>query len=81
VSMTLAARHDRTHVREAVVVVANARPSDERGITLPGATPLPEGARVELVETRGPWTRVRFGSVDARIASSAVRTLARADQN
>ena len=79
VAMTLAARNDRMHLREAVVVAANAQPIDERGITLPGATPLPEGARVELVEARGAWTLVRFGSIEARIASSGLRELARAE--
>ena len=54
VAMTLAARHDRLDVREAVVVAAGARPTDERGIALAGATPLPEGARVEVVDSRGP---------------------------
>ena len=79
VAMTLAARHDRTHLREAVIVVASARPIDERGITVPGATPLPEGARVEVVEARGGWSRVRFGTIEARLAASAVRELARAE--
>jgi hypothetical protein len=79
VAMTLAARHDRMHLREAVVVAANARPSDQRGIVAPGATPLPEGARVEVVDARGTWSRVRFGSIDAWIASSALRPLARVD--
>jgi hypothetical protein len=79
VAMTVAARHDRTHLREAVVVVSNARPSDERGITTPGATPLPEGSRVELVDARGAWSHVRFGSIETWLASSAVRELARAE--
>jgi hypothetical protein len=79
VVMTLASRHDRATLREAVVVSASARPSDERGIVPAGATPLPEGARVEIIQSSGAWTRVRFGSVDARIASSALRPLARAD--
>ncbi len=77
VAMTLAARHDRMRLREAVVVVANARPIDERGITVPGATTLPEGARVELVEESGAWSRVRFGAIEARVAASALRALAR----
>lgn len=76
-AMTLVARHDRQSVREAIVVAPNARPSDERGISPPGATPLPEGARVELVEARGPWTRIRFGSSEARVPVSALRELAR----
>jgi hypothetical protein len=77
VAMTLAARHDRATLREAVVVTTSARPSDERGITRPGATPLPEGARVEVVEVRGPFSRVRFGGVDAWVATGALRELAR----
>ena len=79
VAMTLSARHDRLHLREAVVVVANARPVDDRGITVPGATPLPEGARVELVDASGPWSRVRFGAIEARVATSNLRELARPD--
>jgi hypothetical protein len=79
IGMTLAARHDRMHLREAVLVVANARPTDEHGIATPGAMALPEGARVEIVDTRGAWSRVRFGSKDLWIASTALRPLARAD--
>ena len=79
VGMTLAARHDRLTLREAVVVASGARPSDARGITLPGAAPLPEGARVEIVEPRGSSTRVRFGATDAWVSSSTLRELARLD--
>jgi hypothetical protein len=79
VTMTLAARHDRTRIHEAVVVAANARPSDERGVTVLGAAPLPEGARVEVVDSRGTLSRVRFGVIDAWVASGAVRELTRAD--
>jgi hypothetical protein len=79
VAMTLAARHDRMHLREAVVVVVSARPIDERGITVPGATPLPEGARVEVIEEHGPSSRVRFGSIEALVASSALRALSGTD--
>jgi hypothetical protein len=78
-AMTLAVRSDRWNLREAVVVTATARPSDERGIAVPGATPLPEGARVEVVDARGTWSRVRFGALDAWIASSGLRELARPD--
>jgi hypothetical protein len=78
-SMALASRHDRATLHEAVVVAADARPTDERGFALPGSTPLPEGARVEIIDARGAWTRVRFGSLDARIASTALRSLARPD--
>jgi hypothetical protein len=77
VGMTFAARHDRWTLREAVVVASGARPNDARGIALPGATPLPEGARVEIVEPRGASTRVRFGATDAWVSSSTLRELAR----
>jgi hypothetical protein len=77
IAMTLAARHDRLGLREAVVVAANARPTDDRGIVVSGATPLPEGARVEVLEARGPWTRVRFGAIEASVAAGALRDLAR----
>jgi len=77
ITMTLAARHDRLGLREAVVVAANARPTDERGIALSGATPLPEGARVEIVDARGGWSRVRFGALEVSVAAGALRDLAR----
>jgi len=76
-AMTLAARHDRATLREAIVVVPSARPADDRGITMAGATPLPEGARVEVVEVRGAWSRVRFGTIDAWVSSGTLRELAR----
>jgi hypothetical protein len=78
-AMTLAARHDRIHVREAVVVAANARPMNERGMPLPAGTPLPEGARVEIVYEGGGFSRVRFGTIEARIASSALRPIERGE--
>lgn len=77
IAMTLASRHDRLELREAVVVSPSARPTDERGLTLPGATSLPEGALVEVIEERGDSTRVRFGSNDEWLSSTAVRPLAR----
>jgi hypothetical protein len=76
-AMTLAARHDRLSLQEAVVVSSTARPTDDRGIVLPGAVPLPEGARVEIAEARGPSTRVRFGAIEAWIPAGALRDLAR----
>ena len=79
VAMTLAARHDRESLHEAVVVAANARPADERGITVPGASPLPEGARVEVFDSRAGRLRIRFGALDTWIASTALRDLARAN--
>jgi hypothetical protein len=76
-AMTLAARHDRLGLREAVVVTASARPIDERGIAVSGAPPLPEGARVEIVDARGASSRVRFGAMEAVVPADALRDLAR----
>jgi hypothetical protein len=78
-AMTLAVRHDRGSLREAVVIGSAARPTDERGIAIAGGTPLPEGARVEIIGTQGGSTRVRFGTADAWVASSVLRSLARSD--
>jgi hypothetical protein len=75
-AMTLAVRHDRGNLREAVIIGSSARPTDERGIALPGGTPLPEGARVEIVGTQGASARVRFGTADAWVASSVLREIA-----
>jgi hypothetical protein len=58
-------------------VVASARPTDDRGITVPGATALPEGARVEILDDRATSRRVRFGTVEAWLPSDALRELAR----
>jgi hypothetical protein len=77
VAMALAARHDRLEVREAVVVTPGSRPSDQRGIVVPGSTPLPEGARVEVVDTRDTRARIRFGALDAWVQESALREIAR----
>ncbi|HTQ47307.1 MAG TPA: hypothetical protein VMI75_31340 [Polyangiaceae bacterium] len=77
VLMALAARHDRLEVREAVVVTPGSRPSDQRGIVVPGSTPLPEGARVEVVDSRDTRARIRFGALDAWVPESALREIAR----
>jgi len=77
VAMALAARHDRREVREAVVVAPGSRPSDERGIVVPGATPLPEGARVEVVDSREARARIRFGGLDGWVPTTALRDIAR----
>jgi hypothetical protein len=79
VAMTIAARRERTQLREAVVVLANARPADAHGLTTPGALPLPEGARVELLDGGGSVSHIRFGSLDAWVASNSIRELARAE--
>lgn len=78
-ALAATARHDRLYLREGVIVVASARPSDVRGIALPGSTPLPEGARVEILGTNAAWTEVRHDSLEAWIPTSTLRTIARGE--
>jgi hypothetical protein len=77
VAMTLLVRHDREWLHEAVVVSDSARPADERGIVLAGAFPLPEGARVEILDSHGASTEYRFGSTQGWVPTSSLRELAR----
>ena len=71
-------RHDRLEHREAVVVAPAARPADASGLARQGVSPLPEGARVDVVEAAGALTRVRWGAVDGWVPTSALRPLAKA---
>jgi hypothetical protein len=77
IAMTLAARSDRLNLHEAVVVSASAHPEDDHGLSVPGTTPLPEGARVEVLDERGAIRRIRFGTLDTWLARDALRDLAR----
>jgi hypothetical protein len=79
VAMTLASGRDRATLREAVVVSSEARPTNDRGIAVPGGARLPEGARVEIVDSRAAQTRVRFGATDVWLSTNALRELARVD--
>jgi len=78
-TLVLIARSERAHRVDGVVVTSTARPSDSRGIALPNAVPIPEGARVRILGTgpSGAWTEVGWGGLDAWIVSTAVRPLAR----
>jgi hypothetical protein len=78
-SLVLAARDQRLHLREGVIVSASALLSDDRHLALSGAAPLPEAARVTIEETGGGWTRVRFGAQRGSVPSPSVRPIARPD--
>lgn len=59
---------------------SSARLSDARGIALAGSSPLPEGARVELLTGSGglgALTEVRAGGTQAFLPSSALRPIAK----
>lgn len=75
--LTLAARDLRLHLREAVVVAADARLLDERHVAVAGAAPLPEGARVRLLGEGAGFDRVAVGGAEGWLPSSAVRPLAK----
>lgn len=79
-ALTATARSDRLNLREAIVIAPSARLSDARGIALAGSSPLPEGARVELLTGSGglgALTEVRAGGTQAFLPSSALRPIAK----
>lgn len=71
-----AARDDRLHLREGIIVVPNARLLDDRHIAVNGAPALPEGARVRLVETSGEFTKIEFGGAIGHLGAGTVLPLA-----
>ena len=82
-SLAGAARYIRTMGRPAVVISAEARLLDERG--LPAARParrdaessLPEVAAVEISERAGRLARVRWGETEGWVLASQLRLLER----
>jgi hypothetical protein len=64
---------------EGIVVSPSARPADEHGIAIPGATSIPEAARVSIAGDRPGWVHVRWGNLIAWIPSQTVRPIARAE--
>jgi len=77
--LALAARSDRLHLVEGIIVAPTARPADEKGIAIPGATSIPEAARVAILGERPGWVHVRWGSLVAWIPSQTSRPIARAE--
>jgi hypothetical protein len=77
VVLTLAARDERLHLREGILVSESARLSDERHVAKAGAAPLPEAARVTIEDAAGGWAQIRFGGERGWVPSPAVRPLAR----
>ncbi len=75
--LALLARDERLHVKEGVVVAPSAHLTDANHRPLPRGAALPEGARVEIVDTRAGWAHVRWAQADGWITSAAVRTIAR----
>ena len=78
-AFAFAARSDRLHLVEGIVVSPSARPVDEKGIAIPGATAIPEAARVAIFGDRPGWVHVHWGNLIAWIPSQTVRPIARAE--
>ncbi len=76
-ALARSARSDRLSLHEAIVVSASARPSDAHGIALPQSTPLPEAARVEVLDQANGLTEFRWGSLSAWVPSATLRALAK----
>lgn len=72
-----AARDARLHLREAVLIVPNARLLDLRHLALDGVAPLPEGVRARIVVEHGGYTRVVIGALEGYLPSSSVLPLAK----
>jgi hypothetical protein len=80
ISGTLAefARYERLNYRPAVVVVEEARLSDENGATVTGPGSLiPEGASVRVKDQRGNLAHVEWGTLDGWVSLGQLRLLAR----
>jgi hypothetical protein len=74
--LAFAARQLRRGTEPAVVVAEEARLADERGVPS-SAPPLPEGARVDVLERRASLVRVRWGRVEGFTMLTSVRFLRR----
>ncbi len=75
----LAARSDRLHLVEGIIVTPAAHPADEKGIAVPGAASIPEAARVAIVGERPGWVRVQWGNLTAWLPSQTVQPVARVE--
>jgi hypothetical protein len=77
-ALSFAARDERLHLREGILVTPSARLSDDHHLTIPGDSPLPEAAHVTIEEDATGWSRVRFGAQRGWLPSPSVRPIARA---
>lgn len=71
------ARDIRLHVREAVVIAPTTRLLDDKHVVLLTAAPIPEGARVQLLDEGSDFAHVVAGRATGWLPSSAVLPLAK----
>ncbi len=73
------ARHVRMNLRPAVVVATEARMLTREGTALLQEEPIPEAARIEVVERNGLLAKVRYGQREAWTHASSLRELSQPD--
>ena len=71
------ARDIRLHVREAVVIAPATRLLDEKHVALLSVAPLPEGARVQLLDEGSDFAHVVAGRAVGWLPSSAIVPMAK----
>lgn len=72
-----AARDARLHAREAVVIAPSTRLLDDKRVAVVGAAPLPEGARVELLDEGPDFAKIAYGRAQGWVAASAILPMAK----
>ena len=71
------ARNVRLHVREAVIIAPSTRLLDEKHVAMLSVAPLPEGARVQLLDEGADFAHVVAGRATGWLPSSAVLPMAK----
>jgi hypothetical protein len=77
--LALAARDERLHLREGIVVAPSVRIADDRHVVLDGTPPLAEGLRVTVDDSAAGWSKVRWGKSVGWVPSPAVRPIAKVE--
>jgi hypothetical protein len=72
-----ASRDIRLHVREAVVIAPSTRLLDDKHVALLSVAPLPEGARVQLLDEGSDFAHVVAGRAVGWLPSAAVLPMAK----
>jgi hypothetical protein len=63
--------------REAVVIAPSTRLLDEKHVAMLSVAPLPEGARVEILDEGADFAHVLAGRAQGWLPSSAVMPMAK----
>ncbi len=71
------ARDIRHHVRDAVVIAPSARLLDAQHLAVSSVAPLPEAARIQLLDESGDFAHVIAGRVEGWLPSSSVLPMAK----